>query len=71
MDTRNLVSEKNENSEESRNSVRFPDSFTINYNIVTQKEYDKKAPLYISQRTANRSGAKSSEVEAFLLTGSI
>ncbi len=43
MDTRNLVSEKNENSEESRNSVRFPDSFTINYNIVTQKEYDEKA----------------------------
>lgn len=59
------MSEKNENSEESRNSVRIPDSFTINYNVVTQKEYDKKAPYYISRRTANRSGSKSSEVEAF------
>lgn len=65
MGTRDLVSEKNENSEESRNSVRITDSFTINYNIVTQKEYNKKASLYISRRTANRSGAKSSEVEAF------
>ena len=65
MGTRDLVSEKNENSEESRNSVRIPDSFTINYNIVTQKEYNKKSPLYISRRTANRSGAKSSELEAF------
>ncbi len=65
MVTRNLVSKKNENSEESRNSVRIPDSFTINYNIVTQKEYNKKASVYISRRTANRPGAKSSEVEAF------
>jgi hypothetical protein len=59
------VSKKNENSEESRNSVRIPDSFTINYNIVTQKEYNKKASLYISRRTANRSGTKSSEVDTF------
>jgi hypothetical protein len=59
------VIEKNENSEESRNSVRIPDSFTINYNIVTQKEYNKKASLYISRRTASRSGARNSEVEAF------
>ena len=65
MDTRDLVSEKNENSEESRNSVRIPDSFTINYNIVTQKEYNKKASIYISRRTANRSVTKSSEVDAF------
>ncbi len=59
------MSEKNENSDESRNSVRIPDSFTINYNIVTQKEYNKKATLYINRRTANRPGAKSSEVDAF------
>ncbi len=65
MGTHDLVSEKNENSEESRNSVRIPDSFTINYNIVTQKEYNKKASLYISRRTASRSGTRNSEVEAF------
>ncbi len=59
------MSEKNENSDESRNSVRISDSFTINYNIVTQKEYNKKASLFISRRTANRSGVKSSEVDAF------
>ncbi len=59
------MNEKNENSEEGRNSVRIPDSFIINYNIVTQKEYNKKAYLYISRRTANRAGVKSGEVEAF------
>ncbi len=59
------MNEKYENSEEGRNSVRIPDSFTINYNIVTQKEYNKKASLYISRRTANRAGVKNSEAEAF------
>jgi hypothetical protein len=59
------VREKNKNSEENRNSVRILDSFTINYNIITQKEYNKKATLYISRRTARRPGSKSSEVEAF------
>jgi len=59
------VNEKNENPVESRNSVRIPDSFTINYNIVTQKEYDKKAPLYISRRTANRSAVRRHETETF------
>ncbi|MCP4253179.1 MAG: hypothetical protein GY775_07185 [Candidatus Scalindua sp.] len=59
------MNEKNKNSEEGRNSVRIPDSFIINYNIVTQKEYNKKASLYISRRTASRLGLKSSEVEAF------
>lgn len=48
-----------------RNSVRIPDSFIINYNIITQKEYDKKAPLYISRRTANRSAARRNEAETF------
>ena len=65
MVTHDLVSEKNKNSEENRNSVRILDSFTINYNIVTQKEYNKKATLYISRRTASRPGSRSSEVEAF------
>jgi len=59
------VNEKNENPVESRNSVRIPDSFTINYNIVTQKEYDKKASLYISRRTANRSAVRRHETETF------
>jgi len=59
------MSEKSENSDESRNSVRIPDSFTINYNVVTQKEYDKKASLYISRRTANRSAAISSDADTF------
>ena len=65
MGKRDLVSEKNENSEENRNSVRILDSFTINYNIVTQKEYNKKASLYTSRRTASRSGARNSEVDTF------
>ena len=60
------MSEKNEKSDENRNSVRIPDSFTINYNIVTQKEYNKKASLYISRRTANRSAAMSSDAQAFV-----
>lgn len=59
------MSEKNENSDESRNSVRIPDSFTIHYNVVTQKEYNKKASLYISRCTANRTAVKSSDVETF------
>jgi hypothetical protein len=59
------VNEKNEISAESRNSVRIPDYFTIYYNIVTQKEYDKKAPIYISRRTANRPGLRKNEGELF------
>ncbi len=59
------MSEKNEKSDENRNSVRIPDSFTINYNIVTQEEYNKKASLYISRRTANRSAAMNSDTETF------
>jgi hypothetical protein len=59
------VNEKNENSDESRNSVRIPDYFTIYYNVVTQKEYDKNAPLYISRRTANRPGLRKNEGELF------
>lgn len=59
------MNEKNENSVENRNSVRIPDSFTINYNIVTQKEYDKKASLYISRRTASRSASKKHDSDTF------
>ena len=59
------MNKKNENSAESRNSVRIPDYFTIYYNVVTQKEYDKNAPLYISRRTANRPGLRKNEGELF------
>ena len=59
------MNNKNENSVENRNSVRIPDSFTINYNIVTQKEYDKKASFYISRRTANRSASRRNEADIF------
>jgi len=41
-----------------RKAVRIPDSFTINYNIITQEEYDKKAPIYIGRRTINRTALK-------------
>ncbi len=59
------MNENNENSVENRNSVRIPDSFTINYNIVTQKEYDKKASIYISRRTANRPASKKHDSDIF------
>jgi hypothetical protein len=59
------VNKKDKNADERRNSVRVLDSFTINYNIVTQKEYNKKASLYISSRTASRSATRSSDTEAF------
>ena len=65
MGEHDLVKEKNKNSEENRNSVRIQDSFTINYNVISQKEYNKKSSLFISRRTANRSGAMNSDVEAF------
>ncbi len=41
-----------------RKAVRIPDTFTINYNIITQEEYDKKAPLYIGRQTINRTAIK-------------
>ena len=59
------MNKKDKNADERRNSVRVLDSFTINYNIVTQKEYNKKASLYISSRTASRSATRSSDTEAF------
>jgi len=59
------VSKKTKNRDERRNSVRILDSFNINYNIVTQKEYNKKASIFISRRTASRSATRSSDTEAF------
>ena len=59
------MSKKTKNIDERRNSVRILDSFNINYNIVTQKEYNKKASIFISRRTASRSATRSSDTEAF------
>ena len=59
------MSKKTKNRDERRNSVRILDSFNINYNIVTQKEYNKKASIFISRRTASRSATRSSDTEAF------
>ena len=59
------MSKKTKNRDERRNSVRISDSFNINYNIVTQKEYNKKASIFISRRTASRSATRSSDTEAF------
>jgi hypothetical protein len=41
-----------------RKAVRIPDAFTISYKIITQEEYDKKAPIYIGRRTINRTAIK-------------
>ena len=59
------MSKKTKNRDERRNSVRILDSFNINYNIVTQKEYNKKASIFISRRTASRSATRRSDTEAF------
>ena len=59
------MSKKTKNRDERRNSVRISDSFNINYNIVTQEEYNKKASIFISRRTASRSATRSSDTEAF------
>jgi len=59
------VNKKNENSDKGRDLVRIPDSFTIYYNIITQREFGKKAALYISRRTANRSAVRRDQAETF------
>lgn len=59
------MGEKEKNNSDNRNAVRIHDSFPIKYNIITQKEYDKKESLYISRRTINRTAGKRKEAEAF------
>ncbi|MGR3304490.1 MAG: PilZ domain-containing protein [Candidatus Scalindua sp.] len=59
------MGEKEKNNSDNRDAVRIHDSFPIKYNIITQKEYDKKESLYISRRTINRSAGKRKEAEAF------
>ncbi len=52
------MADKGKESSGNRKAVRIPDTFTINYNIITREEYDKKAPLYIGRRTINRTVIK-------------
>ena len=59
------MGEKEKNNSDNRNAVRIHDSFPIKYNIITQKEYDKKESLYISRRTINRTAGKRKEAGAF------
>ncbi len=59
------MGEKEKNNSDNRDAVRIHDSFPIKYNIITQKEYDRKESLYISRRTINRSAGKRKEAEVF------
>ena len=59
------MGEEEKRNSGNRDAVRIHDSFPIKYNIITQKEYDKKESLYISRRTINRSAGKRKEAEAF------
>ncbi len=59
------MGEEEKKNSDNRDAVRIHDSFPIKYNIITQKEYEKKKPLYISRRTINRSAGKKNEAEAF------
>ncbi len=52
------MDDKGKEPSDKREAVRIPDTFTIKYNIITQEEYDKKAPLYIGRRTINRSASR-------------
>ncbi len=59
------MGEEEKRNSGNRDAVRIHDSFLIKYNIITQKEYDRKESLYISRRTINRSAGKRTEAEAF------
>ena len=50
-----------------RKSARIPDSFTINFTMISRKEFDKKAPFYLDRRTSNRPSSKRYEADAFSL----
>jgi hypothetical protein len=59
------MGEEEKNDSDNRDAVRIHDSFPIKYNIITQKEYDGKASLYISRRTINRTAGKRKKTGAF------
>ncbi len=52
------MADKEKELSDNRDAVRITDTFTINYNIITQETFDKKAPLCIGRRTINRSISK-------------
>jgi len=58
------MGEEEKRNSDNRVAVRIHDSFPIKYNIITQKEYDRKESLYISRRTINRLAGKRKEAEA-------
>ena len=59
------MGEEEKNDSDNRGAVRILGSFPIKYNIITQKEYDRKASLYISRRTINRTAGKENKAGAF------
>ena len=59
------MGEEEKNDSDNRDAVRILGSFPIKYNIITQKEYDRKASLYISRRTINRTAGKENKAGAF------
>ncbi len=58
------MSEEEKNNSDNRDAVRIHDSFPIKYEIITQKEYDRKESLCISRRTINRTAGKRKEADA-------
>ena len=59
------MGEEEKNDSDNRDAIRILGSFPIKYNIITQKEYDRKASLYISRRTINRTAGKENKAGAF------
>lgn len=46
--------DKNKKTSVKRKSARIPDSFTIKYKLVAQKDFEKKANIYKNRRTVER-----------------
>lgn len=61
----NNMGNEEKNNPDNRDAVRIHDSFPLKYNIIAQKEYEKKESLFISRRTVNRSTGKRNEADAF------
>ncbi len=59
------MGEEEKNDSDNRGAVRIHVSFPIKYNIITQKEYDRKTSHYISRRTINRTAGKREKAGAF------
>lgn len=59
------MDKKDNDASGERDYVRIPDFFIVKYNLITREEYEKKAPLYVSRNTANRTAGRKSDVEGF------